>query len=52
MTKGSVNKNLKKISCSGDDEASKHPLIYLDIKNKESVTCPYCGKVFSNKKVK
>jgi uncharacterized Zn-finger protein len=43
---------IKKISCSGDNILSKHPLIYLDIENKAHATCPYCGKVFINKKTK
>jgi uncharacterized Zn-finger protein len=46
------NKNLNKVSCSGDDLSSKHPLIYLNIKNKEQVKCPYCGKVFQIKNKK
>lgn len=43
------NLNVKKIACSGDDEASKHPLIYLNIVDKTEIICPYCGKIFKIK---
>jgi uncharacterized Zn-finger protein len=43
------NSNVKKITCSGDDAASKHPLIYLNIGDKSEITCPYCGKIFKIK---
>lgn len=49
MKTENVHENIKKIPCSGDDTASSHPLIYLDLTKKDQVTCPYCGKVFSNK---
>ncbi len=39
----------KKVSCDGGDGASKHPLVYLKIDEKGSVTCPYCGKKISKK---
>ncbi len=34
-----------KISCSGADESSKHPKVYLAIKNNVC-KCPYCGTIF------
>ena len=35
------------VSCSGYDEVSAHPKIYLHIDRKEgSITCPYCTKEF------
>ncbi len=42
--------NSKKISCDGGSLSSKHPLIFLNFGNNESITCPYCGKVFSQEK--
>lgn len=39
----------KKIYCDGTneiDEGLGHPLIHLDMGNEDSITCPYCGKVF------
>ena len=35
------------ISCSGDDDVTGHPKIYLTINgNKNSINCPYCNKNF------
>ncbi len=42
--------NSKKISCSGSDEASMHPLIYLQLNKQESVICPYCNRAFAVQK--
>ena len=42
--------NSKKDSCSGSDESSMHPLIYLQLNKQESAICPYCNKVFSMQK--
>ena len=39
----------KKVSCSGSDEVSSHPLIYLDMGDKDFVVCPYCSKLFTTK---
>ena len=36
----------KRVKCSGEDDNSNHPLIYLDIKENSVVACPYCGKEF------
>jgi uncharacterized Zn-finger protein len=41
--------NSKKISCSGSDADSRHPLVYLNIGKDNFVICPYCGKHFINK---
>ena len=37
----------KKVSCDG---AGTHPLVYLNMGNKDSVTCPYCSKFFTIEK--
>ena len=42
----------KKVSCSGDKGSSSHPLIYLDMGNKDYVICPYCSKYFTTDKEK
>jgi len=39
--------NSKKISCDGGASDSKHPLIYLNMGDKDFVVCPYCSKNFS-----
>jgi uncharacterized Zn-finger protein len=44
-----IQVNSKKVSCDGDDKQSKHPLVYLNMGNNDSVTCPYCGKCFTTK---
>ncbi|NBR95092.1 MAG: zinc-finger domain-containing protein [Proteobacteria bacterium] len=36
----------KKVSCNGDALNSHHPLVYLNLGEKNSVVCPYCGKHF------
>jgi uncharacterized Zn-finger protein len=36
----------KKVACNGDALNSHHPLIYLNLGEKNSVVCPYCGKHF------
>lgn len=47
--------NSKKVACDGGSGASKHPLVYLNMGNKDSVICPYCSKTFvlekNNKKI-
>jgi len=37
------------LSCPTEDMAvwNAHPRVYLDIKNKGEVVCPYCGATFS-----
>jgi len=43
----------KKISCDGSIHnhfsASKHPLVYLNMGEKDFVVCPYCSKYFTTK---
>ncbi len=36
----------KKVSCNGYALNSHHPLVYLNLGEKNSVVCPYCGKHF------
>ena len=42
--------NSKKISCDGAKGASTHPLVYLNMGEKDYVICPYCSKYFTIKK--
>ncbi|MDA0901854.1 MAG: zinc-finger domain-containing protein [Proteobacteria bacterium] len=42
--------NSATVKCDGGKDSSKHPLIYLNIKEGGNVTCPYCGKYFTTKK--
>jgi uncharacterized Zn-finger protein len=44
---GAIQVNSKKVSCDGNDDKSKHPLVYLNMGKNDSVTCPYCGKCFT-----
>lgn len=41
----------KKVSCNGLKEGQKdaagHPLVYLDMGDKDYVICPYCSKYFT-----
>lgn len=39
-----------KVSCDGG--VLGHPKVYLDIGDKSSIECPYCGKKFNLKKNK
>lgn len=41
-----VRVNSKKVSCDGNGGASSHPLVYLNMGEKDHVICPYCGKYF------
>lgn len=38
-----VNKN--KVFCTGSDENSKHPKVYISLKKNQG-KCPYCGTNF------
>jgi uncharacterized Zn-finger protein len=48
----------KKVACDGTNhklnipgaDASSHPLVYLNMGEKDSVVCPYCSKCFTIKK--
>jgi uncharacterized Zn-finger protein len=42
--------NSKKVSCEGGSGASSHPLVYLNMGDKEHVSCPYCSKCFTIQK--
>ena len=37
------------VSCSGTKDTSPHPLVYLNMGNKDGVVCPYCSKYFTRK---
>lgn len=39
----------KKVSCDGAKGASSHPLVYLNMGEKDFVVCPYCSKYFTIK---
>ena len=39
--------NSKKVSCDGGNSSSKHPLVYLNMGEKDFAVCPYCNKYFS-----
>jgi uncharacterized Zn-finger protein len=39
----------KEVSCSGARDSSPHPLVYLNIGDKDGVVCPYCSKYFTVK---
>ena len=38
--------NSKKLSCNGPDGPLGHPKVYLDMGDKNQITCPYCSKLF------
>ncbi len=42
--------NSTKVSCEGDKNLSSHPLVYLNMGNKDFVICPYCSKYYTTKK--
>ena len=53
------NKEFITVSCDGtntednlkgNEQNSKHPLIYLKVPLNSKIYCPYCGKVFFNSK--
>lgn len=37
----------KKVSCDG---FGTHPLVYLNMGKKDSITCPYCSRFFTIEK--
>jgi uncharacterized Zn-finger protein len=40
----------KKVSCDGTKGLSSHPLVYLNMGEKDNIVCPYCSKYFTTKK--
>jgi uncharacterized Zn-finger protein len=36
----------KKVSCNGDKGSSSHPLVYLNMGEKNEIDCPYCSRQF------
>lgn len=46
MTKEIVFIEKKSVSCCGAENLYDHPLVYLEIKSDNKVTCPYCDKEF------
>jgi uncharacterized Zn-finger protein len=39
----------KKVRCDGEKGSSNHPLIYLNMGEKNEITCPYCSRHFKLK---
>jgi len=39
----------KKVNCKGTKDSSTHPLVYLNMGDKDHVICPYCSKYFTLK---
>ena len=47
-TKKNKTGKIEKFVCSGGDGGNGHPKIYLTIgETEQSISCPYCGKVFT-----
>lgn len=42
----------KKVRCDGNEVSSGHPLVYLNMGEKDNIDCPYCGCKFTLKKSK
>jgi len=42
-----IHVDSKKVSCDGGKGALGHPLVYLNMGQKDFVTCPYCSKFFT-----
>ena len=42
--------NSKKVACDGGAGASNHPMVYLNMGEKNFVVCPYCSKYFTIEK--
>lgn len=38
--------NQKSVSCDGGNGALGHPRVYLTMGDADSVTCPYCDRLF------
>lgn len=41
-----IEVDTRRVACDGGDGALGHPTIYLEMGEKEDVTCPYCGRLF------
>lgn len=37
------------VRCQGNGPATGHPLIYLNMGNKNTISCPYCSRKFVRK---
>ncbi len=44
--------NSQIVSCEGGKLGSSHPLVYLNMGEKDFVICPYCSKFFTTNKTK
>ncbi len=36
----------KTVSCDGGNGSSGHPHVYLNIGDKNKISCPYCSRLF------
>lgn len=36
----------REVACDGDVETSRHPRVFLKIKDDGRVVCPYCSKTY------
>ncbi|PCJ61045.1 MAG: zinc-finger domain-containing protein [Rhodospirillaceae bacterium] len=34
------------IACDGGDGAAGHPRVFLDVKKRGEIACPYCSRYF------
>ncbi len=41
-----VTVNSAKVSCDGGEGALGHPRVFLNMGDKDSVQCTYCGRTF------
>ncbi len=42
-----IHVTTKKVSCDGGRGSFGHPLVYLNMGQKNHATCPYCSKFFT-----
>ena len=45
-TPETVETDSKRVSCDGGGGALGHPLVFLEMGDKDHVECPYCGRRF------
>jgi uncharacterized Zn-finger protein len=45
-----VEVNQEKVACEGGGGALGHPKVYLNMRGKGAIDCPYCSKHFVLKK--